>query len=68
MTKNPMDPIHRRIVMGTNAGGEIAIRRAHETATPLVVWDDGEIREISAEEASRRHRIKTKEFVTDKNQ
>ena len=61
MTKNTKDPMHKRILLGTNAGGEIAIQRARETATPLVVWADGQIQEISAEEASRRRDAKTVE-------
>ena len=58
MTKHPKDPMHQRIILGTNAGSDIAIRRALETATPLVVWSDGKILEISAEEAAQRRTTK----------
>jgi len=54
MTEHTTDSLHQRILLGTQAGYDAAIRRARETGTPLVVWEDGKICEISAEEAARR--------------
>jgi len=54
MTKNPKDPMHRRVILGTNAGGEAAIERARRTSTPLVVWRDGRVREVSPDDPSLR--------------
>lgn len=58
MKKPPKDPMHQRVILGTNAGGSAAIERARETATPLVVWEGGRIQEISAEEAALRRSAK----------
>ncbi len=68
MTKDFKDHVHQRIVLGTSASGEVAIRRARETATPLVVWADGRIQEISAEEASRQRDVKVAEILKNKSQ
>ena len=55
MTKPPKDPMHQRVILGTNAGGAAAIERARQTSTPLVVWRDGHVREVLPDDASLRH-------------
>ncbi|MGB9152701.1 MAG: hypothetical protein WCD70_06405 [Alphaproteobacteria bacterium] len=54
MTKNPKDPMHQRVILGTNAGGAAAVERARQTSTPLVVWRDGRVREVSPDDPSLR--------------
>ncbi len=53
--------MHQRILLGTSAYGEVTIRRARETEIPLVVWADGRIQEIFAEDASRQRDAKIAE-------
>jgi len=52
MNDLPKDPIHRRIVQGTSAARAVAIERARQTGTLLVVWRDGKVIEISPDDPS----------------
>lgn len=47
--------MHQRVVLGANAGGAMAIERARRTETPLVVWRDGRVREVSPDDPSLHH-------------
>ncbi len=67
MTKKPTDLTHQRIVLGTNAGGALAVDRARQTGTPLVVWRDGRVQEVSPDNALRSRDAKTGEFVPHKD-
>lgn len=42
----------QRIVQGTIASGRIAVERARQTGTPLVVWRDGRVQEIWPDDPS----------------
>lgn len=61
MDKMPKDPMHQRVILGTAAGAEMAIERARQTGTPLVVWRDGKIMEISPDDPSLRPKVKAGE-------
>jgi hypothetical protein len=50
MTDNVIDPLHQRIVLGTFASSAIAIERAKQTGTPLVIWRNNHITEIDPSE------------------
>lgn len=52
MNQRPLDPLHERILEGTAAAALIAIERARQTGTPLVVWRDGKVQEISPDDPS----------------
>lgn len=54
MTEFSEDTQTERILAGVQAGYAAAIRRAQETGTPLVIWENGQILKISAAEALRR--------------
>ncbi len=43
MTERLKDPVHERILLGMIEAGQVAIERARQTGTPLVVWRDGRV-------------------------
>ena len=58
MTEFSEDTLTQRILAGVKAGRAAAIRRAQETGTTLVIWENGQVVEISAAEALRRQSVK----------
>ena len=54
MTKNPKDPMHQRVILGTNAGAQ---QQSNARAKPRRLWlcgATGEFREVSPDDPSLR--------------
>lgn len=43
------------------------IKRARETGTPVIVWENNQIMKLSPDEAERRLRSSQKEVITESN-
>lgn len=66
MSKKPTDPMHQRIIQGTRAGSALAVERARQTGTPLVVWRDGRVQEVSPHDVKLPRDAKSGQIFSDK--
>lgn len=51
MKDTVVNPMTRHVEAAFRKASEAVVRRARQTGTPILVWEDGRIRELSPDEA-----------------